>query len=61
MRAGYTVAQIRDAEARAMAVLGPDALMQRAAAGLAAAILRRLPSAEPLRFCLLYTSPSPRD
>ncbi len=50
MRAGYTVAQIRDAEARAMAVLGPDALMQRAAAGLAAAILRRLPSAEPLRF-----------
>ena len=42
MKAGYTVAQIRDAEARAMARLGPDALMQRAAAGLAAAILRRL-------------------
>ncbi|MCA0295899.1 MAG: bifunctional ADP-dependent NAD(P)H-hydrate dehydratase/NAD(P)H-hydrate epimerase [Actinobacteria bacterium] len=42
MRYGYTVAQIRDAEARAMAVVGPDALMQRAAAGLASAILRRL-------------------
>jgi hydroxyethylthiazole kinase-like uncharacterized protein yjeF len=42
MRHGYTVAQIRDAEARAFRVVGPDALMQRAAAGLAAAILRRL-------------------
>lgn len=39
---GYTVAQIRAAEATAMAVLGPDALMQRAAAGLATAVLRRL-------------------
>ncbi|MGC3995860.1 MAG: NAD(P)H-hydrate dehydratase [Propionicimonas sp.] len=42
MRHAWTVAAIRDAEARAMAVAGPDALMQRAAAGLAAAILRRL-------------------
>jgi len=39
---GYTVAQIRAAEAAAMAVLGPDELMQRAAAGLATAVLRRL-------------------
>jgi hydroxyethylthiazole kinase-like uncharacterized protein yjeF len=42
MRHGYTAQQIRDAEARAFAVVGPDALMQRAAAGLAAAVLRRL-------------------
>ncbi len=39
---GYTVAQIRAAEAAAMAVLGNDVLMQRAAAGLATAVLRRL-------------------
>lgn len=39
---GYTVAQIREAEARAFEVVGPDALMQRAAAGLAAVILRCL-------------------
>ena len=39
---GYTVAQIRAAEAAAMVVLGPDALMQRAAAGLATGVLRRL-------------------
>lgn len=42
MISGWTVAQVRDAEARRMAVVGPDALMQVAAAGLAAAILRRL-------------------
>jgi hydroxyethylthiazole kinase-like uncharacterized protein yjeF len=42
MRSAYTVAQIRDAESRAIARAGGDALMQRAAAGLAAAILRRL-------------------
>lgn len=42
MISGWTVAQVRDAEARRMAVVGPDALMQAAAAGLAAAILRRL-------------------
>jgi hydroxyethylthiazole kinase-like uncharacterized protein yjeF len=42
MRRGYPAQQIRDAEARAFAVVGPDALMQRAAAALAAAILRRL-------------------
>lgn len=41
---GYTVAQIRAAEATAMALLGPDVLMQRAAAGLATAVLRRLRS-----------------
>lgn len=39
---GYSVARIREAESRAMARAGGDALMQRAAAGLAAAILRRL-------------------
>ena len=39
---GYTVAQVRAAEAAAMDVLGPDELMQRAAAGLAGAVLRRL-------------------
>lgn len=42
MKAGYTVAQIRAAEAQAFARLGPDALMQAAAAGLASAILRLL-------------------
>ena len=47
MDSGYTVAQIREAEARAFAVVGPDALMQRAAAGLAAAILRRFRQARP--------------
>ena len=45
MLAGYRVAAIREAEQRAFAVFGPDALMQRAAAGLAAAILRRLEGA----------------
>ena len=39
---GYRVAQIRAAEAVAFASVDPDVLMQRAAAGLAAAILRRL-------------------
>jgi ADP-dependent NAD(P)H-hydrate dehydratase / NAD(P)H-hydrate epimerase len=39
----YLVAAIREAEQRAFAVVGPQLLMQRAAAGLAAAILRRLP------------------
>ena len=39
---GYTVAQVRAAEAAAMDALGPDELMQRAAAGLAGAVLRRL-------------------
>ena len=42
MKHAYTVAQIREAERQAFAVVGPDALMQRASAGLAAAILRRL-------------------
>ena len=42
MNHGYTVAQIRAAEVAAMAVLGPDVLMQRAAAGLATTVLRRL-------------------
>jgi hydroxyethylthiazole kinase-like uncharacterized protein yjeF len=39
---GYRLDQIRQAEQRAFAEVGPDALMQRAAAGLATAILRRL-------------------
>jgi ADP-dependent NAD(P)H-hydrate dehydratase / NAD(P)H-hydrate epimerase len=38
----YLVAAIREAEQRAIAVVGAEVLMQRAAAGLAAAILRRL-------------------
>lgn len=40
---GYRVAQVRAAEERAIAEVGADALMQRAAAGLASAVLRRLP------------------
>lgn len=43
MMDGYRVAQIRQAEAGAIAVVGADALMQRAAAGLATTILRHLP------------------
>lgn len=44
MRHGYTVEQIRDAESRALQQSsgGGDALMQRAAAGLATVILREL-------------------
>lgn len=38
----YSVASIRDAERRAFADIDPDVLMQRAAAGLATAILRRI-------------------
>jgi ADP-dependent NAD(P)H-hydrate dehydratase / NAD(P)H-hydrate epimerase len=38
----YRVAEIREAEARAFTGVDPDVLMQRAAAGLAAVILRRL-------------------
>lgn len=41
---GYRVAQIRTAEQRAIDVVGADLLMQRAAAGLATAVLRRLPT-----------------
>jgi hydroxyethylthiazole kinase-like uncharacterized protein yjeF len=44
---GYTVAQIRDAEARAISLVGADPLMQQAATGLAAAILRRLRPGHP--------------
>lgn len=39
---GYSVTQIRQAEARAFETVEPDVLMQRAAAGLATAILTRL-------------------
>ncbi|MGV8908364.1 MAG: bifunctional ADP-dependent NAD(P)H-hydrate dehydratase/NAD(P)H-hydrate epimerase [Propionicimonas sp.] len=54
---GYTVAQIRSAEAVAMDVLGPDVLMQRAAAGLATATLRRLrPRAYGARVLLVVGS-----
>ncbi len=56
MLAGYRVAAIRDAEERAFAALGPDALMQRAAAGLAAAILRRLDGAYGTRALLVLGS-----
>lgn len=44
MISGYRVAQVRTAEQRAIAEVGADLLMQRAASGLATAVLRRLPS-----------------
>ena len=53
MLAGYRVAAIREAEQHAFAELGPDVLMQRAAAGLAAAILRRLDGAYGARALLV--------
>jgi Predicted sugar kinase len=53
---GYRVAQIRAAEARAFERLDPDVLMQRAAAGLAAAILRRLDRAYGSRVLLVVGS-----
>ena len=56
MLAGYRVAAIRAAEETAFAVVGPDALMQRAAAGLAAAILRRLGGAYGARALLVLGS-----
>lgn len=56
MRSGYRVATIREAEERAFAVLGPDELMQRAAAGLATAILRRLDGAYGARALLVLGS-----
>lgn len=40
---GYRVAQVRAAEERAIVAVGADVLMQRAAAGLATEVLRRLP------------------
>ena len=43
MLTAVTVEQMRAAEAAAIAVVGDDALMQRAAAGLATAVLRELP------------------
>lgn len=48
---GYRVAQIRTAEQRAIDAVGVELLMQRAAAGLATAILRRLPSWTGKRRC----------
>ena len=42
MYPAVTVAQMRDAEASAIAVVGEDALMQRAAAGLVSVVLREL-------------------
>ena len=56
MLAGYRVAAIRQAEQRAFAAHGPDVLMQRAAAGLAAAILRRLDGAYGARALLVLGS-----
>jgi len=53
---GYRVAQIRAAEALAFESLDPDVLMQRAAAGLAAAILRRLDGAYGSRALLVVGS-----
>lgn len=56
MLPGFRVAAIRDAEERAFAVLPPDALTQRAASGLATAILRRLDSAYGARALLVLGS-----
>jgi len=53
---GYRVAQIRAAEALAFERVDPDVLMQRAAAGLAAAILRRLDGAYGSRVLLVVGS-----
>ncbi len=53
---GYRVAQIRAAEARAFEHVDPDDLMQRAASGLAAAILRRLDRAYGSRVLLVVGS-----
>ena len=59
MEPAYTVAQIRAAEAAAMAGLGPDVLMQRAAAGLAAAVLRGCgPAAPTARGCCWSSAPA---
>ncbi|PFG17508.1 hydroxyethylthiazole kinase-like uncharacterized protein yjeF/hydroxyethylthiazole kinase-like uncharacterized protein yjeF [Propionicimonas paludicola] len=53
---GYLVEQIRAAEAHVFELLDPDVLMQRAAAGLAAAILRRLDGAYGSRVLLVVGS-----
>jgi hydroxyethylthiazole kinase-like uncharacterized protein yjeF len=53
---GYRVATVRAAEQAAFATVDPDVLMQRAAAGLAAAILRRLDGAYGARALLVVGS-----
>lgn len=53
---GYRVADIRAAEQAAFTTIDPDVLMQRAAAGLAAAILRRLDGAYGARALLVVGS-----
>lgn len=56
MRAAHTVTQVRAAEAELMARLPDGALMQRAAAGLAAAVIDFLGSAYGRRIVLLVGS-----
>src|SRR4051795_13453810 len=56
MRSAHTVEQVREAEAALMARLPEGALMQRAAAGLAAAIVDLLGSAYGRRVLLLVGS-----
>jgi hydroxyethylthiazole kinase-like uncharacterized protein yjeF len=53
VRAVHRVAEVRAAEQRLMAGLPPGTLMQRAAAGLAAEVLRRLPRVYGTRVALL--------
>jgi hydroxyethylthiazole kinase-like uncharacterized protein yjeF len=53
---GYRVADIRAAEQAAFTTIDPDVLMQRAAAGLAAAILRRLDGAYGAKVLLVVGS-----
>lgn len=53
---GYRVADIRAAEQAAFLAVDPDVLMQRAAAGLASAILRRLDGAYGARVLLVVGS-----
>ena len=56
MRRAHTVAQVREAEAGLMARLPDGALMQRAAAGLASAVLDLLGRAYGARVLLLVGS-----
>ncbi len=53
---GYRVADIRAAEQAAFTSIDPDVVMQRAAAGLAAAILRRLDGAYGAKVLLVVGS-----
>src|SRR3954470_8397492 len=56
MRQAHTVAQVRDAEAKVLSVSPPGRLMQRAAAGLAVAVVDLLGGAYGRRVLLLVGS-----